>query len=410
MSKRPFDFEEAEEADEFYTNTDEAEETTTNAQPPHKKNKYTPKKCEHGKQKAYCRECGGSAFCEHGKRKRYCKQCGGSQICKHDKIKSDCRLCDGSSFCEHEKHKRHCKDCNGSQVCEHGKRKQYCKQCGGSAFCEHGKHKIYCKDCYGSQICEHGKIKARCKQCDGSAFCQHGKHKMYCKECDGSQICEHGKVKYRCKQCGGSGICEHGKGKAYCKQCGGSALCKHEWCDIRKSKDGYCTRCFVKTFPDAPYSRNYKTKEKSVTDFVTETFPNFTWSIDRRVPDGCSKRRPDLMLDLGSHVIIVEIDENQHTDYDTTCEISRINELFIDVSFRSIVFIRFNPDDYIDSNGMAVKSCWKINKTSGILVLNRNKIEEWNARLERLREQIQYWIDNCCEEPIKSVHLFYDCN
>ena len=26
--------------------------------------------CEHSKQKAQCKECGGSSFCEHGKRKR----------------------------------------------------------------------------------------------------------------------------------------------------------------------------------------------------------------------------------------------------------------------------------------------------------------------------------------------------
>jgi hypothetical protein len=30
--------------------------------------------CKHGKQKASCRECGGSgsAYCKHGKRKNYC--------------------------------------------------------------------------------------------------------------------------------------------------------------------------------------------------------------------------------------------------------------------------------------------------------------------------------------------------
>ena len=29
--------------------------------------------------------------CEHGKRKSYCKDCGGSQICEHNKIKSNCK-------------------------------------------------------------------------------------------------------------------------------------------------------------------------------------------------------------------------------------------------------------------------------------------------------------------------------
>ena len=39
--------------------------------------------CEHGREKSYCKECGGSGICPHGRNKRYCKDCGGSQICAH---------------------------------------------------------------------------------------------------------------------------------------------------------------------------------------------------------------------------------------------------------------------------------------------------------------------------------------
>ena len=49
--------------------------------------------------------------------------------------------------CEHGKEKYHCKECGGSGICEHGKRKSDCKECGGSAFCEHGKQKSQCKEC-----------------------------------------------------------------------------------------------------------------------------------------------------------------------------------------------------------------------------------------------------------------------
>ena len=58
--------------------------------------------------------------------------------------------------CEHGKQKSQCKDCGGSGICEHGKRKAQCKDCGGSGICEHGKRKRICKDCGGSEICEHG--------------------------------------------------------------------------------------------------------------------------------------------------------------------------------------------------------------------------------------------------------------
>ena len=45
---------------------------------------------------------------------------------------------------------------------------------------------------------------------------------------------------------------------------------------------------------------------------------------------------------------IVEIDENQHIEYDCSCENKRIMELSQDVGHRPIIFIRFNPDDYLN--------------------------------------------------------------
>ena len=42
-------------------------------------------KCEHGRQKSHCKDCGGSEVCEHNRRKSQCKDCGGSQICEHNK-------------------------------------------------------------------------------------------------------------------------------------------------------------------------------------------------------------------------------------------------------------------------------------------------------------------------------------
>ena len=105
------------------------------------------KKCKHGKRKARCKECGGSAICKHGKRKARCKECGGSAICKHGKRKAQCKECGGSEICKHGKRKARCKECGGSAICKHGKRKAQCKECGGSAICKHGKHKAHCGEC-----------------------------------------------------------------------------------------------------------------------------------------------------------------------------------------------------------------------------------------------------------------------
>ena len=139
-------------------------------------------------------------------------------------------------------------------------------------------------------------------------------------------------------------------------------------------------------------------------------FQNFTWYSDKKITDGCSRRRPDLLADFGDFVIIVEIDENQHTTYDNSCENKRIMELSQDVGHRPIVFIRFNPDDYNIDN-KKITSCWGINK-SGICVIKKSKINEWNCRLIKLEEQIDFWSNpvNKSEKTIEQIHLYYDEN
>ena len=141
-------------------------------------------------------------------------------------------------------------------------------------------------------------------------------------------------------------------------------------------------------------------------DDIIQTFSDFTWVADKKVQDGCSRRRPDLLVDLGSHIVIVEVDENKHTDYDCSCEHKRLMELSQDLHHRPIVFIRFNPDDYVNHEGVFVKSCWKLNKL-GVMQISKKKQEEWNHRIHCLKQQIHYWMNHPSEKTIEIVELFY---
>jgi hypothetical protein len=140
-------------------------------------------KCEHGREKSQCKDCGGSCICEHGRQRSVCKECGGASICEHGKLRSTCKECGGGSICEHGKKRSRCKDCGGGSICEHGKLRCRCKDCGGGSICEHGREKSQCKDCGGS-ICEHGKLRSTCKDCGGGSICEHGKLRKTCKDCD----------------------------------------------------------------------------------------------------------------------------------------------------------------------------------------------------------------------------------
>ena len=186
--------------------------------------------------------------------------------------------------------------------------------------------------------------------------------------------------------------------------------CKSEWCSthVKEKYDGYCMFCYMNLFPDKPVSRNYKTKEYSVVEYVKSKFSNSQWIADKIVNGGCSKRRPDLLLDLGYQIIIVEVDENQHIDYDCSCQNKRIMELSKDLGHRPIVFIRFNPDDY-EKNGINITSCWGKDK-KGICVVKKTKKNEWTQRLNVLEQHINYWINpsNLTNKTIEIIQLYYD--
>ena len=212
-----------------------------------------------------------------------------------------------------------------------------------------------------------------------------------------------------CKECGGSQICKHNRQKRNCKECGGSALCKSELCSTRANPKykGYCLFCFINTFPTEKISRNYKVKEKHVVDKIQEKYPNFTWFHDKKIQDGCSLRRPDMFLDLGFQVIMIEIDENKHENYDCTCINRRTMELSMDINHRPCVIIRFNPDSYVDENGIKITSPWKVHKRLGVLTIMKTHEEKWNDRMKNLMECIDYWTKNETNKTVEIIEMYY---
>ena len=169
---------------------------------------------------------------------------------------------------------------------------------------------------------------------------------------------------------------------------------------------GYCLRCFIHLFPEEPVTRNYKTKERAVTENILEHFQDKTCIVDQRIQDGCSRRRPDICMDLGDQVILVEVDEHKHEDYECSCENRRIMELSQDVGHRPMVILRFNPDAYMH-DGVRVTSCWATDG-NGILRVPKKKEQEWMHRLSALRDQIHYWTNNRTDKTVEVIQLFYD--
>uniref|UniRef100_A0A0G4IAN9 C2H2-type domain-containing protein n=1 Tax=Chromera velia CCMP2878 TaxID=1169474 RepID=A0A0G4IAN9_9ALVE len=69
------------------------------------------------------------AQCPHGRQRYYCKECGGKGICEHGRVRKDCTECWGSQICEHRRRRRQCKECGGSQICQHNRQRSNCRDC-----------------------------------------------------------------------------------------------------------------------------------------------------------------------------------------------------------------------------------------------------------------------------------------
>jgi hypothetical protein len=142
-----------------------------------------------------------------------------------------------------------------------------------------------------------------------------------------------------------------------------------------------------------------KKKEKLVLDYL-DKYVKLENTIDIKddkiVDTYCNSYRPDRVYDVGTHSVIIEVDEDQHKGKRSNCSKGEIGELArmheIQNAFGlPCIFLRFNPDNF---------------RVSG-------KLQKVNMN-ERLKILVK-WIEKCAEmkpdrelQPVKYKYLFYD--
>jgi hypothetical protein len=134
-----------------------------------------------------------------------------------------------------------------------------------------------------------------------------------------------------------------------------------------------------------------KQKEWEVLNYLRENVSQKPAFHDSSRPvSECSKRRPDIFYQCLGHCVIVEVDENQHRNYNPSCECARISEIVGSLGGFPVVFIRYNPD--------AIK--WKGKFVSGV---SREK------RLEMLVDVVKKELNAIFETfTVRLIQLFYD--
>ena len=152
-------------------------------------------------------------------------------------------------------------------------------------------------------------------------------------------------------------------------------------CHIEARSNYICYEC--KKIPNQ--------KEWAVVRYIKKLIDTpFSHNSSRPVSE-CSNKRPDVLFELLSHVVIVEIDENQHKSYIESCECARINEIVSSIGGKSVIFIRYNPD----------VTYHKKKK------INIDLIEKLSLLIETIKNELaaNYDIFN-----VKLIQLFYDDN
>jgi hypothetical protein len=124
---------------------------------------------------------------------------------------------------------------------------------------------------------------------------------------------------------------------------------------------------------------------------------------DRIIQGGCSKRRPDGLIDCETHTVIIEIDEDQHRSYEEQCENKRIMEIFRDLGSRPLIVIRLNPDGYT-CDGERFGGAFTRTKVDNHLKVNDAIFVH---RLERLLKEVASAITHVPIREISIVELFF---
>jgi hypothetical protein len=227
--------------------------------------------------------------------------------------------------------------------------------------------------------------------------CEHDKEEYYC---------EHNFEKYYCEKCIILKLCKHKETEAYCTICGPKRYPEY-WCkkcNYTLVYEGrfkpYCVPCYYNINPKKDKKR-YIIKENYLREELCKRLPNVKMIFNKKIVGGCSSVRPDVRIECYTHTIIIECDERSHIGYN--CENMRMMTIFQDLGNRPIVFLRFNPDEYMDKNDKIVRGCFMRNKK----IRNVLREEEWENRIKELINQIINYKNNIPKKEVTIENLFY---
>lgn len=158
-----------------------------------------------------------------------------------------------------------------------------------------------------------------------------------------------------------------------------------------------CTSCTLLTIVDsagrcetcdpAAFKRVRLAKQNMVRDFLLAQRITFE-TVDKMVDGGaCGRERPDFYIDCGTHILIIEVDEHQHSERACECEQTRMVNVSQSNGMRTM-FLRWNPDKYKTRKGQ--------------------KMDTTARRLDVLLEYVRHYQTTPPPDFLNVIYLYVD--
>lgn len=181
---------------------------------------------------------------------------------------------------------------------------------------------------------------------------------------------------------------------------------QHQVKSNQASRKHMCSICY-RLNSDPAVLKKYNKKESTIRKSIKEhslikSISNVEQLIicDQAVGHGC-KRRPDVLIKLSTHNVIVEIDEHQHNRECYSDDDARIIEIHCALESKPLIVIRFNPDGYTNEFNVEKK---------GLFVKSTNEIafpKSYPNVIDELVDFIYSAINSIPVTPIKTIYLRY---
>ena len=164
----------------------------------------------------------------------------------------------------------------------------------------------------------------------------------------------------------------------------------------------HCYICHAELYPNSVKLVELRTKENAYIKPLKRLYPGS--KSNKEIVKGISRHRPDLLIEFDDRVIIVEIDEDQHSrihSYDKDTE-NRRNDCFVESIKKPIFMIRLNPDNY-RSNGELVRGSFTYNSNKRLVAIEEEFIRRYDILLETVKN-----CESCPLSVFQTIKLFFN--